>query len=211
MKPKIYLHIGFHKTATTTIQRGLFLNQDRLKRAGWLFPKSGLIWNLAHHNLSFELYDDPRYLPEFGGLEQLTSEIKQAKQKNIILSSEDFGFRDAKTIRLLYEKLSCISKDITIIVYVRRQDKWLYSAWSEFVKYPTQLQPFEAFIAKTDQGFFYEKLIPWAELFGQDSIRVRVLENVQLLGDVVEDFLKACDIAEKLKMSYPDKQCLPKL
>lgn len=201
----IYLHIGFHKTATTTIQRGLYINKNLLARMGWYYPESGLIWNLAHHNISFELYDDPRFIPAKGGFADLQKEISSCVQENVIISSEDFCFRQEPEIKKLYNRLGELGENIVVIVYIRRQDQWLYSEWSEFTKYPTNTKPFESFIETVGRGDFYQHLKPWAALFGKKNIRVRVLEKSQMEGHVFHDFLHTCDIEELPELSFPEQ------
>jgi hypothetical protein len=56
----IYIHIGPHKTGTTTIQHALFINETLLRKNGILCPKSGRVFldSAATHNLGFELAEN---------------------------------------------------------------------------------------------------------------------------------------------------------
>lgn len=63
MTKSIYIHIGPHKTGTTTLQFSLFLNKDKLKKNGILYPDSGIISAKlpGHHNLAWEILGDKRF------------------------------------------------------------------------------------------------------------------------------------------------------
>lgn len=202
MDKTIYLHIGFHKTATTTIQEGLLLNELRLARLGYYCPQAGNITNstISHHNIVFQIRDDPRYDPLAGRVEDLVIEIRQAKEAKVIISSEDLCLMTLEQVRTLHSHLAPLG-ELRVIVYVRRQDQWLASFWSELVKTGNAMDFDESLRERSSFDFyqrfvpFYQRLTPWSAIFGRENIYVRVLERSQLVhAHPFLDFLDACDI-----------------
>ena len=51
MNAKVVLHIGRHKTGTTSIQKFLHANSDELKSYGLYYPKNTYPNKFAHHDL----------------------------------------------------------------------------------------------------------------------------------------------------------------
>jgi len=49
----VYLHIGLHKTGTSTIQFFLANNREKLAELGYLYPFK----QVAHHNLAYLIGD----------------------------------------------------------------------------------------------------------------------------------------------------------
>lgn len=87
MKKTIYLHIGIGKTGTSSIQKFLYLNRDKLLDDNTLYPLSG-IQNYAHFKLA-ELGQESFSEETLSLYNDLLEEIKFQKNINkIILSTE---------------------------------------------------------------------------------------------------------------------------
>ena len=66
---RLILHIGTHKTWTTALQILLAKNDRVLAKNNILFPVSGrLSEHSGHHNIAWELNDEPRFSGDRGGL-----------------------------------------------------------------------------------------------------------------------------------------------
>ena len=206
-KKKIYLHIGFHKTASSTIQHCMAMNRDELSRQGYLYPFSGIVWKVAHHNIVFQLRDDQRYSPEVGGISDLVQEISESEASSVIVSSEDFSFCDGAEIKEIYRILDKLGS-VKIVVYIRRQDKWLQSRYAQITKSGYFREDFAASLAEgLDAANFYQRLEPWAEVVQPQNVIVRVLEKQQLVsGNVCIDFLDACGIQDVANIKFPQDQ-----
>ncbi len=99
---RIWIHIGTHKTGTTSIQHALATLRPQLYAAGIHVPTIGtpasnpaigpLTWALGHHNLAWQLYGDPRFHPDFGTIEQLLAELAATACPTSVISSEDFEY-----------------------------------------------------------------------------------------------------------------------
>jgi hypothetical protein len=85
---RCYLHIGTHKTGTTTVQAFSARNDAWLGRRGVHYPRAGRTQH-GHHNVAWELYGDARFTPRFGTLAALGDELRRCKKPVVAISSED--------------------------------------------------------------------------------------------------------------------------
>lgn len=201
MKKKIFMHVGPHKTGTTTIQFSMNLNKNLLKKNGIYYPKSGFVSEglPGHHNLAWELSGNDRYAEKYGTWSDLVSELNRVNFDRIILSSEDLCTLPREKVIQINEYLKDF--DVHIVIYVRRQDQRLQSAWSEKIKNAkddTEWLSFPEFVARVDYKFpyydYYTLIQKWSDVFGKPKIIVRVLEKNQLRGTLFNDFLTACEV-----------------
>ncbi len=196
-KVNLYIHIGESKTGTTALQRFLFNNKHLLTQKGYLYPATGLSGNFeAHHRLAWPLTrkHNTKISPEeiWGQLER---EIKSTGLKNVILSSEFFPdvVNMEKLHRLLTERYNT-----RIIVYLRRQDEKIQSAYNQKIKFARMNKSIHEFVIHGTPSFnmspylhFENRLKKWKNTFGKEAIIVRVYEKVQLPRGIFFDFLQA--------------------
>ncbi len=191
---QIYIHIGPHKTGTTTIQNSLIINRDSLLRNGYFVPRAGsLMDQTGHHNLAWELLGSKKFKGSFGTWKSLLKEIAKNDPKKIILSAEAFSRFESDEILRLKKLLQGF--EIFVIFYARRQDKKIQSHWSEGIKSPTTLKKNEAFLEWIEENNYqyrnsdyYELYQRWNSIFGK-NVLVRVLEKEQLRGTLFQDFI----------------------
>ena len=89
----LYVHIGTHKTGTTSIQAFLRRDADLPARDGVYVPSTGAIHaHAGHHNIAWQLRGDPRFNTKHGGLGHLVDELAQAAEPKAVISSEDFEY-----------------------------------------------------------------------------------------------------------------------
>jgi hypothetical protein len=202
----IYIHIGVHKTASSTIQVGLSNNRGLLAENDWLYPKKGALSRIAHHNVVFQIRNDRRYNPRAGDFEDLISEIKRTKKQNVIVSSEDFSLCNLSEVEFISNQLRSLGP-LRVIVYLRRQDEWLNSRWAQLVKNGRYSDDFESSLKQgIVEADFYNRLQPWAEVLGKENIIVRVLERNQLEDHVCIDFLRSCGFQKIKDFIIPENQ-----
>ena len=191
---QIFIHIGPHKTGTTTIQNSLIINRDSLFRNGYLVPRAGsLMDQTGHHNLAWELLGSRKFKRSFGTWKSLLREINKNDPQKIILSAEAFSRLENDGILRLRKILSDFK--VFIVFYARRQDKKIQSHWSEGIKSPTTLKKNDTFlnwIRENNYQYrnsdYYELYQRWKNVFG-NNILIRVLEKGQLQGTLFQDFM----------------------
>ena len=220
---RIFLHIGTHKTATTTIQAGCTQNRAALLEAGWLYPETGT-YLFGQHNLAWEMcsgHEQPwnqvnqwvRFRPEWGGMKELLSEIEASPAQNVILSSEDFDGLQTDRIQLLRDHLKDFR--VEVIVYLREQASFLQSAWAQFVKSGYVVESFSEFIermlAAEDEvlryfGAYDVFLQPWIDVFCIEHVHPKNFSRDAFKGHIFHDFLHECRLPDVESFEIPRSQ-----
>ncbi|MGP8307240.1 hypothetical protein [Vibrio sp. YIC-376] len=211
---KLILHIGTHKTGSTSIQNYLFHNQKELKQSGWrLFDENRL-------EPSASIGSCNSWIKFNGSKESFDAKIDDLFFKkianttgNVIASSEEmFWIFDEKEISRLKNKLNSIFDEVTIVVYFRRQDKFLLSHYQQGFRtykstaarfYGRTLSPLPKLDDYMDKYLNYNDAFErWSKIFGKDNIKAKWFEKETLDGgDVVSDFLSNLSI--KPSKTYP--------
>ena len=107
-----YVHVGTHKTGTTSIQRFLAQNGGIFRGGDVHVPIAGRIpHHDGHHNIAWELQRSSRFDAAHGTLDLLLAEIETIGKRTACISSEDFGFlhRDRSALRRLTDGLASIN------------------------------------------------------------------------------------------------------
>jgi hypothetical protein len=129
----IFVHIGTHKTGSTSIQSFLRRQSDQLKRCGILVPRSGtLSWNSGHHNIAWEIRGDPLLEPHSGGVDDLIIELKAARESVAVISSEDFEYlvQYPDKLRQFHARLVDAGYDPAYLVFFRNTIDYMKSLFS---------------------------------------------------------------------------------
>jgi hypothetical protein len=131
---KCLVHIGTHKTGTTSLQAVLSSRHDELQQHGFLYPRAGRGPMDAHHNISMEVSGGARFRPEFGTIGDLLNEIDSTRN-DIVISSEDLcvtAFQPA--FKDLVARLRRSGLAVCFVVYLRNQIDYLRSAYFQYLK-----------------------------------------------------------------------------
>lgn len=144
---KVVLHIGTHKTATTTIQNVFWNNHDMLAEHGLIYPRiSAKI--PGHHGLVFywKHMPPPYRLPK-GSRAELQNIVKTYADRDVtvFLSSEEFsrvgvGGQPENSFVELRELLSGFD-EIEVICVLRPQWQFLQSTYMEVSKKASPQRP----------------------------------------------------------------------
>lgn len=213
---KIYVHIGFSKTGSTTLQSFLENNLKALMAEQRALVLTGLgqranSSQLAMYGMTPDASDLQRnHLLRLHKVNTaadhanvcrhveatLESAIAEHQPESLIISSELLSQHLAAEheITRVADLLRRHSDDIKIIAYVRRQDQRWVSSYSQRIK-GGLTQPFSA---KTGRRFLDYKstLDSWRNVFGQSNMLLGVLERSSLKGgDLVEDFMLRIGLA----------------
>ena len=194
---KIYIHIGLHKTGSTSLQSFLFKNENRFLDYGYLYPNQGRSFSRrCHHNLAWQAIKDKKYSEKLGSFQALCEEIESKKNiSNVIISSEDFCKATLDEIKYIRSELGCYN--IKIFVYLKRQDLRVQSVYSQMVKSSNYFDSIDKFIENVKSRYdYYSLLQPWRDVFEARNIIVRPLEKTQI-KDIAIDFLTnigICDV-----------------
>lgn len=195
----LWLHIGAHKTGTTSLQRALAAPENSASLHGWT--------NLAGvHSKGSHLVKTFGAGKNFQTRLQLdVLEGRIPESGNCILSTEGlFWIDDAAQIVALREFLSKHFDDIRVAAYLRRQDLLALAHRKQVVHglpakhfYGVQVQSLPAYRPHMMRYFGYgSKLKKWEQAFGADTIHVRRFQPKDLKnGDTVADFFDLVGLA----------------
>lgn len=225
MKRTIYLHIGMEKTGTTSLQRYFVRNREELLRQKMLYPSTGCgqnHWGLLvyaldpakqdHMKTNKKLDDElacKSYQSEFES--SLKNELKNTTADIIVLSLEQLSSRvnqldEIKKIRSL---LSYNDDEVKIVAYLRPQHEYLTSWYSTRVKGGWETQPLkipQPGDPEFDRFDYAKTISPWAEIFGENSILIRLFQKPDLINNnILDDFFNLIKKPESANFKRPKK------
>jgi len=211
---KLYLHVGIHKTGTTSIQTLISANAPALASIGIHVPYMGRPVNffktpyVGQHNVAWELNGYTQFQAADGGLEQMADEIARINAPTVLISSEDFEFLHTKPAQIarLAETFKALGRDVRVILYLRAQHDYAHAIYNEHSKAGHGINPRTYFdgIFKTGvyepkgavdvytgvNRFAYLPLIrAFADAFGDDAMIVRAYRSGRHPSDILKEFL----------------------
>lgn len=188
-----FIHVGTHKTGTTSIQAFLAENRDRLLDRGIFIPRGagGGEEFACHHGIARQLLRGEPPGGSQGGLDEIRAELQASSARVSCISSED--------ISLLYDRPEHLNRLHAVIVgagwtprivaYIRPQASYGVAIYAANVLSGYRL-PFTTFLAdvfehgcyKWDGGsgppFDYHALLDaFATAFGREAIDVRAFRS----------------------------------
>jgi hypothetical protein len=134
----LYVHIGTHKTGTTSIQAFLGRNSLRLAQSGIFVPKTGTLHEgSGNHNIAWGLLGDPRFRIPFGTLDDLLVELAGSSAPTGVISSEDFEYLvdNPNALAHLDATLIDAGHQPHYIVFARRADTYAVSLYAQLIQH----------------------------------------------------------------------------
>jgi GT2 family glycosyltransferase len=203
------IHIGLHKTGTTSFQSMVARNSAHFARRGLFYPTSGRVLD-GHHNLVWELTGDERYEPAAGSLADLTTELRELEPERVLLSSEDFELlhRRPDSLRAIRDRLSRLGYTWHVVAMLREPADYIESLYAELRKQGTA-EELDHFVARAiadrgvrfrgwDFSFDYERLAAnFAAVFGDEAVHVLAYDRTDSVGPL----LMACGALLDLPLS----------
>jgi hypothetical protein len=195
----LFLHIGTWKTGTSSIQHYLRENRENLRRQGYLYPCTGSSIQPGHHLFPWALSnstDVSEYVnagaPSVESLRQdLMNEIAGSSCDNIIISSEGLYKEDHHRLSQLFSDF-----DIKIIIYLRKQDSHIMSAYKQLVCRPPRISmTFDEYLAQHRKSDFFPfkhfgRLEKLSDIYGFKNIIAKRYERKLLVNnDIIQDFM----------------------
>lgn len=201
---RCYLHIGLTKTGTTAIQKFMYKNRDRLlnKFKIW-YPDAGLqivVDIPLHHFMAHSLLKGSSTFEEC--IHQLRQEINYKRPEVVVISSEAFMQLESEdSFNKLRYSFNSLFGEVYIIVYLRRQDLWIESAYLQQIKdwSVRESSHFDAFLSQYLQKeslLRYDKFLKkWQLYFPEAKIIPRIYDTKNFPnGNILFDFLSVLGI-----------------
>lgn len=205
---KLILHIGRHKSGTSSLQKFLCENFESLLESGYEYPLEGRD-PIAHHLLAKYLNTPEKLSPkETEAVLMLLKKVNES-QNNIILSSEALQNIDP-------EKLSnFLDADLTIyiVIYIRDQLTYCLSSYSQAIQNQCLAESLEQYSDRFFKNLDYLKFInSWINNFPHANIIVKHFErNFLKKQDVRFDFLEILRIKDTGKFNFENKDANPSI
>lgn len=205
----LYLHIGSPKTATTSIQHFCHDNQEVLNQKGYCYPDFGksyprvgvlrnghFIMAATQQAQSDSIEgEDQEFDAGFATIYELFQ-----KHDNVILSDEglwNYGYgKNSRVWRQLKRELDKGIFTIKVIVYLRRQDTYLFSWWNQQIKEGFRANSnisWEDIVAKPFyiQLDYYKMLEHISSFVGKENVYVRLFDRNEFYGGTIyKDFMQ---------------------
>lgn len=196
----LVVHIGTHKTATTSIQHFCVMNKDVLTREGYFYPKSH--FSAYEHNFLPDRLSrgDTEFVHRF-----MSDAVRDATAlgcHTVVISAESFyamtGFfltprvkkgsgllvaftreyeywdKERELISSFQKICADLFRSVRLVCYIRPQDEFAFSIYNQFVKNVFGLSAdFTETVERMIEIFDYQRHLDiWSDVFGQDCLSV---------------------------------------
>ena len=212
----VYLHIGNPKTGTSAIQYFFYKHRKAFLKQSLLYPTCGERNGkemFAHINLAEALIKErdtedveDKHRAKIDEWETIYQEINALSPGFVLISAENLAKLTFEEIAWVKNYLSDFT--VKIIIYLRRQDKFLLSSYSQQVKLIRYLgsvkEYYTEFKGRCD---YYRLLESWRRVFGRENIIVRIFEPSQFKNGVIGDFFECLDLQpEESQFKFSEKK-----
>lgn len=214
MKADIYIHIGVHKTGTSSIQAALYGNRRKLQRHDINYL--GIDEN--HSTTLFPLFcDAPEkyWINRRAGIDTAAKAarknaataraLRRALDGNrcsrFVISGEALSVLSTAGVVRLQQTLSRYATRIRVIVYLREPYSYITSAFQQRLR---QGETYEGLIAKGPLPNYRARLSSYIEVFGREALDIRVFDQDRFVdGNLIADFLCAIGAPPAIAKELP--------
>ncbi|MBB1304065.1 MULTISPECIES: hypothetical protein [Pseudoalteromonas] len=197
---ELTLHIGAHKTGTSTVQNWMYNNQRFLKKNS-VTPffiengKSAVQVNQTYYFDHSKIKNGSVFIKE-----QLAINLKKCTGKRVVMSSECFSWiHDKEQLEQFKASLGAHFSSIKILIYIRRQDRQALSHYQQRAKsweaeghyFKGDNKAFPSLDKNANSYLnYYDHFAMWGDVFGDENITFKVFDRLELKNNcVVSDFL----------------------
>ena len=186
LKRKMIIHIGRHKTGTTSLQKQLYNDSEILDKNGYVYPRY-FMRGSAHHLVSEQLSSSEFINKTEDQKKECIFEFRNTiynespENKTVILSSEAFQNCNPKYVAELLNDF-----EVQVVFYVREQSAYIASAYLQEVHAKENAINYTKFVNNFYADYF-DFTSKWRRYF--PDIKCGIFEKKHLLfGDLVIDF-----------------------
>ncbi len=181
MTDRLFIHIGYHKTATTWMQRLLFVpghGYHPLANHDQIFDQI-----IAPHGLRFDPGPMRRIIA--AGLEKVPPSGVPVLSSELLCGNPFFGGRESEVYA---ERLKAIAPDARILISIRAQLQTLPSIYMQYLSRGGTMSCKQFFDGQPWRGYFtfdaghfeYDHLIArYQSLFGAENVCVMTQESIK--------------------------------
>jgi hypothetical protein len=200
-----YIHIGPHKTGTSSIQSFLKENRAELLKHRYFVPESGANHG-AHHAIARKLCGQELRDHQQSAAANFARALDETPSDAVIISSEALEglLKHRDYAETFFTRIRELNLEPKLVLFVRNQSQRINSSYSSAVKTFRRSEPFELFVQGVTQGFGfrYSPLIELADAHDAELIARPFTRKTIALG-VVPEFLRAVGL-DSLQFRDPD-------
>lgn len=214
MKSTIYIHIGVHKTGSSSIQAALYENRRKLARHDIHY--FGIAEN--HSETLYPLFCDAPHKYAFNQRAGVDSEEKAARKNaataralrralaanrcsRFVISAEGLSYLSPAGIDRLKQALAPYAARMRVIAYVREPYDYITSAFQQRLRVG---ETYEQVMANPPRPQYRVRLSRFIEAFGRERVDIRVFEPDRFVGgNLIADFLAAIEAPPALVEELP--------
>ena len=209
---QLVLHVGSHKTGTTTLQKFMVENAQAFEEKGLYVPITPSKYPLTNKNrtacfLKYLVRGNLGYPTWNDDVKDLVEKDREVVMRAIeehdaiYLSDERIWFDGAQNERYWGELKSAAEglgiDSFKVVVYLRRQDEFLVSLWAQLAKKNMAFSLNDYLMKPRNEKAvdYLANLRVMEQAFGRDNMIVRVYDRATLInGDICCDFCDAIGI-----------------
>lgn len=228
---KVYLHIGMHKTATSSIQATMYHNKELLRKIekGILYPNK---WGESHCAPMYSIFTEnpesyhyhiknrrtKKEIEIFNKRmkDNIIKEINYTKCETLLISGEEISILSTlavEKIRVFFNEV-LPNVDIKIIISTRESSSFISSTFQQATKGGNSLKTYISRLSRF-QSLYYDRIEKFIKFFSKENIIAYKFEDackheygpvgyfLQVLG-VKKDEIKNFDI-KKTNEGVSDK------
>jgi hypothetical protein len=185
---RVIIHIGVHKTGTTSLQKAFATERALLREHGIAYPLLPGQAQAGQHALAYAVRR--RDVPAVTAMLR-AADVAREGLSTVLFSSEDLSNAPADGIAVLKDLLDQQfgRPDFTIYVGIRRWADRLISFWQHFTRHgsPVAMPTFvETQLAMEAEGHRLDiapAINRWTDVFGQQSVIVSPVERATARGN----------------------------
>jgi hypothetical protein len=183
----LYVHIGAHKTGSTSLQHLVSWYRPLLRLAGLDVPRMPGSRKARNQDIAIDALAH-RHDRDFATRGAYLDHVRRSNARRFFVSAERLYVNQDAPAYFAPFKDICIVK---IICFVRRQDRFLEAMYRQLVRnnYPGLTIPFPDFAAKRSVDWS-EKLTPWEDEFGRANVIVipyddhRAFDSISAISEI---------------------------
>jgi len=192
----IYIHAGAAKTGSSAIQAFLNYNRENLiKNNSCLYPNyNSTRIDKGHdcHNHCKSI-NTPNHITIVNDIEKSVGFCKKHNISSIIISAEGFFVRPDIGKKIFERFQNDADLSFRIIIFLRRQDNFLESAWKQWGSKDRRFTSIEDYI-QVQKIEWLDYLREFRTVFGKENVIVHPYEAQQMQDGLIAEFLKFCGI-----------------
>ncbi|WP_457654581.1 hypothetical protein [Rhodocaloribacter sp.] len=183
----VFLHIGTHKTGSTSLQFFLDRADAALREQGVLYLRAGRskrLW-FAHHALAWAVLKT-KEAPAEDVWRAVKAEIAAWTGDEIVLSCEDFSLCDDAQAAEVVDRLEGLR--VEVVVYVRKPIDYALSAYKQHLTSNGHLSLEEHLRDFAERCDYLSLVRRWEACPGVNAVHVRLFDKVRRAAGVEADF-----------------------